>query len=207
MAAKDSRTSVARMRAASTASVPWPPRSAASQRRSAVAASWRTSAVRSSRPLRRMLATELRRATHPTRRCCCSRYSGRSGRASMAPLPLPCSASRAARRRSCSTACTMSSRAFSSMAISSLMYRCSKAAQAKSISMSACFSSARAGRPAAPSAKSAAWLHLPSNRPTSSQVRCSASARRMASALNSNLSPLTQITAYCSALASSTSTR
>mmetsp|Transcript_76614 Transcript_76614/g.216794 ORF Transcript_76614/g.216794 Transcript_76614/m.216794 type:complete len:203 (-) Transcript_76614:288-896(-) len=202
MAAYDSTTSVARTRAAANASEPRPLRSALSQRRRVMMASKRTSAARSSRPFRRVFATEFRREMHSTSWFCCSRYSGSFWRASASAPPLLCRASRAPRSRSCSTACTTSPRAFSSIAMSSAMYWCSKAAQAWSRTASARFSSARPGR-----AERAPSAQRSSRPPSEDQASCRASARRIASALNSNLSPLTQITANCSALASSTSTR
>mmetsp|Transcript_41239 Transcript_41239/g.131048 ORF Transcript_41239/g.131048 Transcript_41239/m.131048 type:complete len:302 (+) Transcript_41239:784-1689(+) len=202
MTSKDSTTSVERMRAApSTMELSVPP-SAASQRCSVATASKSTLTARSSRPLRRKFATELRCEMHFTRRSCASRYSG----SWLRPAPRPYRASRSRSERSCSIACTTSFRAFSSMPMSSEMYLCSKSAHVASTAVMALRSSERAGRVESRGC-SAAWLQRPRRALSSDQACCSASARRMASALNSNLSPLTQMTAYCSILASSTSTR
>mmetsp|Transcript_86791 Transcript_86791/g.218472 ORF Transcript_86791/g.218472 Transcript_86791/m.218472 type:complete len:203 (+) Transcript_86791:854-1462(+) len=202
MAAKLSTTSFARIRAAANISALSPLRSPASQRRRVFMAPKRTSTRRSSRPLRRKLATELRCATQATSFFSSSWYSGDCCSASSSPAR----ASKSCRQRSCSMACTTSRRAFSSISISSAMYLCSKLAHVQSSATSVFRSSERVGRVESRGC-SLAWLHRSSKAASSDHERCKASARRMASALNSNLSPFTQMTAYCSTLASSTSTR
>mmetsp|Transcript_29700 Transcript_29700/g.78822 ORF Transcript_29700/g.78822 Transcript_29700/m.78822 type:complete len:296 (-) Transcript_29700:326-1213(-) len=197
MAEKESTTSVARIRAAAMACAPAPSASASLTKRNASTASRSTSTRKSSRPLRRKFATEFSRAMQATSRSCCARYSSMSW-----------NFSRNSRRRilrSCLIAWTTSRRAFSSISINSTIYLCSKLAHVKSNATSTSRSSDRCGLREVPF--SAASSHRSSNALRSVHAYWSASARRMVSALNSNLSPLTHMTAYCSTLASSTSTR
>mmetsp|Transcript_79774 Transcript_79774/g.220613 ORF Transcript_79774/g.220613 Transcript_79774/m.220613 type:complete len:203 (-) Transcript_79774:348-956(-) len=202
MASYESTTSVARTQAAARASEPSPDCCAASHWRSAARESRSTLTPRSSRPFRRMLATEFRCAMQETRRFLSSQYSGDCCKTWgwLACLP-----SKSCSRSSCATAWTISLRAFSSMPISSAMYLCSKLAQAKSMATRALRNSDRVGLPLP---RGVLGLpHCSSRAMSSDQARWRALARRMASTLNSNLSPLTQIAAYCSTLASRTSTR
>mmetsp|Transcript_65202 Transcript_65202/g.170769 ORF Transcript_65202/g.170769 Transcript_65202/m.170769 type:complete len:203 (+) Transcript_65202:401-1009(+) len=202
MAAYDSTMSVASRRAARSFSALSPSLSALSHRSRVATASKNTSTLRSSRPLRRTLATELRCAMAATRRVCSSTYSRGLFRATLSPW---CT-SRRPTPRSWLIAFTMSLRAFSSISMSSEMYFCSKLAQAKSSATRVLRISERVGR-VCHWGCSWAWPQRSRTMPSCHQARCKASALLMASALNSNLSPFTQITAYCSKLASSTSTR
>mmetsp|Transcript_44794 Transcript_44794/g.130459 ORF Transcript_44794/g.130459 Transcript_44794/m.130459 type:complete len:202 (+) Transcript_44794:944-1549(+) len=201
MAWYDSTTSFARILAAMSLSDTSPPCSARSQRRSVFIASKRTFTTRSSRPLRRTLATEFRCPMLPTKLFCASTYPGTFCHV----LSGYCS-SKLVTVRSCSMARTMRRRAFSSISMSSAMYLCSKLAHAKSNATRDVRSSEREGR-CVHCGWREAWLQRSNTEPRSHQARWRASARLMASALNSNLSPLTQIVAYCSKPASNTSTR
>mmetsp|Transcript_77878 Transcript_77878/g.202914 ORF Transcript_77878/g.202914 Transcript_77878/m.202914 type:complete len:213 (+) Transcript_77878:682-1320(+) len=201
MASNALTTSVARIRAALTASDLVPPLSAALHRCRVPTAVERMSTPRSSRPFRRWFATELRCAMHLTRRRCSSTYSGSCWRSSrllpLAPLPL-------SRRRSacsCCMACTTSLRAFSSMSMSSRMYFSSKLAQAASnLLIASCKSDLLTARPSV-------FPQFFSTASRSLHFCCRTSALCMASWEKTNFSPLTQMTACCSTLASKTSTR
>mmetsp|Transcript_38237 Transcript_38237/g.121497 ORF Transcript_38237/g.121497 Transcript_38237/m.121497 type:complete len:200 (-) Transcript_38237:394-993(-) len=196
MAAKEPTMSCASTRAASQASfaapepAPLPPSSPTSQRRRASFALSRISTPRSSRPLRLMLATEFRRAMHATRRRCSWRYSGTSKSARKFATDFKLS-SRSCSFRSCSTACTMSLRAFASMLMSSVMYWCSKSAQAWSRAVSAPAISCLVGLGSRLLAS--AWFQRSSCMPRPAHACWRCWAWVVASALNSNLSPFTHI--------------
>mmetsp|Transcript_70633 Transcript_70633/g.184164 ORF Transcript_70633/g.184164 Transcript_70633/m.184164 type:complete len:327 (+) Transcript_70633:427-1407(+) len=152
----------------------------------------RISPARSSRPLRRKLATALRRAMLPARRCWASRKSGLYRRIPMRPSA-----------DSCSMALISTFRARASMTMSSETYRSSKSAHAASSWFSAVVKSCLVGRARAVAAPD----HLSRTSLTPAQACWRASAHAIASALSSNLSPLTQIATLWSALASNRSIR